>query len=309
MKQLLISAALAMAIHVFLLGMDPRWLNKRSFNRPNPRIVSLSLGYYAPEKPEPKSVEKSMNVSSKPSLVKKKQIPIIKKKPVKRVEKPRKMLVDSPKKISKPPKELQKKTEKFQPQTPPSLKQKRQVKSPPKEIQKILEKQPRPEKKETSFSHEKQAVPIEAPRKTKVVPGREIPSNPSSGEQKEFLSAAPKREEKILTEEKGLGQEKKLASLRPTPKPLEIKPVYIRNPAPKYPRLARRKRYQGTVVLDVLVDPEGKVSDLKLFKTSGYSVLDRAATLAVKKWQFRPGKRGDEIVTMWVRVPIRFQLR
>jgi len=89
----------------------------------------------------------------------------------------------------------------------------------------------------------------------------------------------------------------------------EAVPLYRINPAPKYPKLARRRGYQGTVVLEVLVDRDGRVGDLRVSKSSEYKILDRAAMASVKGWAFVPGMRGDQKVEMWVRVPIRFQLK
>lgn len=89
----------------------------------------------------------------------------------------------------------------------------------------------------------------------------------------------------------------------------EARPMYRENPRPEYPRLARRRAYQGTVVLEVLVDQEGRVVDLRVFTSSGHQVLDRAAMKSVKTWLFEPGMRGNERVAMWVRIPIRFQLK
>ena len=88
----------------------------------------------------------------------------------------------------------------------------------------------------------------------------------------------------------------------------EAMPLYRLNPPPEYPVLAKKRGYQGTVVLEVLVDLNGRVSDLLVFKSSGYSALDRKASESVKKWLFEPGMRGNRRVKMWVRVPIRFQL-
>ena len=85
-------------------------------------------------------------------------------------------------------------------------------------------------------------------------------------------------------------------------------PLYRVNPPPKYPRLARKRGYQGTVVLDVLVNQNGRVGDLRLFTSSGYSILDRKAMESVKVWFFEPGMKGDKKLDMWVRVPIRFEL-
>lgn len=88
----------------------------------------------------------------------------------------------------------------------------------------------------------------------------------------------------------------------------EATPLYRQNPVPEYPLIARRRGYQGTVVLEVLVSREGKVKDLTLSVSSGHSVLDQAALASVKGWLFDPGMRGGEKVDMWVKVPVRFQL-
>ena len=88
----------------------------------------------------------------------------------------------------------------------------------------------------------------------------------------------------------------------------EAAPLYRLNPAPDYPLIARKRGNQGTVVLEVLVDRQGKVADLRLSASSGYSVLDQAALASVKTWLFDPGTRGGERVDMWVKVPVRFRL-
>ncbi len=96
---------------------------------------------------------------------------------------------------------------------------------------------------------------------------------------------------------------------QPSGETREAFPVYRKNIPPKYPRLARRRGYQGTVLLDVMVDRTGKVSDLRIVRSSGYTILDRAAMESVKKWVFEPGMKEGRQVDMWVRVPIRFQLK
>lgn len=88
----------------------------------------------------------------------------------------------------------------------------------------------------------------------------------------------------------------------------EAKPVYLKNSAPQYPIIAQKRGFQGTVVLEVLIDKDGSVGELQLFTSSGHKILDRAAMASVKGWLFVPGMRGNEKVEMWVRVPIRFQL-
>ena len=89
---------------------------------------------------------------------------------------------------------------------------------------------------------------------------------------------------------------------------LEARPVYRINPPPSYPIIARKRGYQGDVVLEVLIDKQGKVIYLKVFSSSGYSILDKTATACVKKCLFQPGMKGPDKIDMWVRVPIRFRL-
>ena len=95
----------------------------------------------------------------------------------------------------------------------------------------------------------------------------------------------------------------------PTPVIRKAQPLYRRNPPPRYPRLARKRKYQGVVILEVFVTRDGSVGDAKIIKSSGYTILDKSALKSVKKWEFEPGKRGDENVGMWVRTPVRFQLK
>ena len=85
-------------------------------------------------------------------------------------------------------------------------------------------------------------------------------------------------------------------------------PIYKSNISPPYPLLARKRGYQGTVLLEVLVSKDGKAASIQLARSSGYKILDRAAIQGVRGWLFYPAKRGDELCEMWVKVPIRFTL-
>lgn len=86
------------------------------------------------------------------------------------------------------------------------------------------------------------------------------------------------------------------------------RPLYKQNTSPPYPRKARRLGYEGIVMLKVLVDESGRVDNLTVLKSSGYSILDRTALSSVKKWLFEPGTEGGIKKKMWVKIPIRFQL-
>lgn len=86
-------------------------------------------------------------------------------------------------------------------------------------------------------------------------------------------------------------------------------PLYDLNPPPKYPPVARRRNYQGTVMLDVRVTVDGSAAEVRIVQSSGYAILDRCALNAVKHWRFSPARRGDRPFEMWVQVPVRFKLQ
>jgi protein TonB len=94
----------------------------------------------------------------------------------------------------------------------------------------------------------------------------------------------------------------------PSHPPPVVGPKYYRNPKPRYPKIARRKGYEGIVVLKVEILPNGRVGEIRVKKSSGHRMLDRSALKTVKKWKFIPAKRGEDPVGMWAEIPIRFEL-
>jgi protein TonB len=86
-------------------------------------------------------------------------------------------------------------------------------------------------------------------------------------------------------------------------------PLYDINPSPNYPNVAKRRHYEGTVLLDVLVDKTGRAVRVKVAQSSGYAVLDRSAKGDVSRWRFKPARRGMQTVEMWIQVPVRYELK
>lgn len=89
---------------------------------------------------------------------------------------------------------------------------------------------------------------------------------------------------------------------------IEAKPKYLENDPPKYPRVARRRGYSGTVVVEVLVSASGRAEEVQLFSSSGHGILDKAALSAVYEWRFEPGTKNGIAVSTRVNVPVRFRL-
>ncbi len=57
--------------------------------------------------------------------------------------------------------------------------------------------------------------------------------------------------------------------------------------APEYPQLAKKLSIGGTVKVQVIVGPEGRVRSTKL--VGGHPLLVQSAMDAVRKWKFEPG--------------------
>lgn len=88
-----------------------------------------------------------------------------------------------------------------------------------------------------------------------------------------------------------------------------IQPRYVNNPKPQYPSEARRRGYEGEVLLRVKVLANGHVGQIELKNSSGHKILDQSAIEAVKQWRFIPAMRDGEAIDLWVNIPIKFQLK
>jgi protein TonB len=92
--------------------------------------------------------------------------------------------------------------------------------------------------------------------------------------------------------------------------PVEATLAYIQAPAPMYPSAARRMHMQGTVVLRVLVDVDGKPLQVLVESSSGHAELDRAAQNQVlSKWRFQPATAQGRPMQAWARIPVTFNLQ
>lgn len=88
----------------------------------------------------------------------------------------------------------------------------------------------------------------------------------------------------------------------------EFDPVYLKNPPPVYPRLAREEGWQGLVILHVFVGPDGRAGEVEIAESSGHEILDEAALKAVEHWNFLPARAGGLSFSSWIKIPIRFLL-
>jgi TonB family protein len=84
-------------------------------------------------------------------------------------------------------------------------------------------------------------------------------------------------------------------------------PVPIYKPEPEYSEEARKAKFQGTVVLFIVVDEKGNARDLRVIRPLGLG-LDQKAIEAVNKWKFRPGMKDGHPVPVQATIEVNFRL-
>jgi TonB family protein len=75
---------------------------------------------------------------------------------------------------------------------------------------------------------------------------------------------------------------------------------------PIYPALSRAARVEATVILDVTIDKEGKVTNLKM--VSGHPLLNETAMEAVRQWRYSPHLRNGQPADAITSVTLDFRL-
>jgi len=84
-------------------------------------------------------------------------------------------------------------------------------------------------------------------------------------------------------------------------------PKAIYAPDPEYSEEARKAKFQGTCVLWLVVGADGKPRDIRVARTLGLG-LDEKAIEAVKTWRFEPGMKDGKPVATMVNVEVSFRL-
>jgi TonB family protein len=85
-------------------------------------------------------------------------------------------------------------------------------------------------------------------------------------------------------------------------------PTLVKEIRPTYTDAARRQAIEGDVVLEIVVRQDGSVGDVRVRRTLGAG-LEQKAIEAVRQWRFRPAKRRGAPVDVVVDVSVEFKLR
>lgn len=83
------------------------------------------------------------------------------------------------------------------------------------------------------------------------------------------------------------------------------RPLY--SPDPEYSEEARKAKYQGVVVLHLIVGPDGRPRDIRVQRNLGMGLDDKAIE-AVRTWRFEPAKKDGQPVAVAINVEVNFNL-
>ncbi len=84
-------------------------------------------------------------------------------------------------------------------------------------------------------------------------------------------------------------------------------PMLLSKVEPEYSEVARAAKYQGTVTLYVEVGPDGVAHNIKVLRSLGMG-LDEKAIDAVGQWTFKPGTKDGNPVTVAASIEVNFRL-
>ena len=73
-------------------------------------------------------------------------------------------------------------------------------------------------------------------------------------------------------------------------------------PGAAYPEEAQKTKTTGSGVYEIRIDRAGTPTAVKVVKSSGSAVLDKAAMTAFKRWRFKPG------IFQSVRIPVSWSV-
>ena len=84
-------------------------------------------------------------------------------------------------------------------------------------------------------------------------------------------------------------------------------PQALYTPEPDFSEQARKARYQGTAILNVVVDKDGNTSRIRLERPLGMG-LDENAMERLKTWRFKPGTYNGQPVAVEINIEVSFNL-
>lgn len=89
---------------------------------------------------------------------------------------------------------------------------------------------------------------------------------------------------------------------------VDVPPKPVSTGSFRYPPSAKKNGIKGYVVLSVLIEEDGSVNQVQVLESNPSGVFDMAALQGIRSWQFEPAKYKGDIVKVWAKQKIRFDL-
>ncbi|MBX7231313.1 MAG: TonB family protein [Bdellovibrionales bacterium] len=262
--------SLSALIHVgilFGLALIP-WLSYKSKEKPPAEITTMEI----PSAPPAVSDTVQPPVSNEPTIAKQ---PALDTKPITKLEQSKKIQTPPPKRTS-PSQSTAAMDAKPQPLPEKTLEKSEETPNQKEEIVQPTVENAQETSPDKTVSEEKLPNDEKAAQEPALSPTSTSSSNGSN-------TTTPAQE----------GPMQSYTDLRQSPG----------NHPPSYPTQARRNGWQGEVILNYYVTPQGLVKDVSVSQSSGFPILDQEAIRAVKQYKFTQGQEG------WTQHPVIFSLK
>lgn len=158
--------------------------------------------------------------------------------------------------------------------------------------------------------HEPPPVPVSEPSSQEPIEETPADTPPVTTEEME-APKSPVPQQAVET-----AYQSPLAAQQSRPNKQTSSPVKIEKPRPLqpidaeavYPLGSRLRGEEGAVRILVLIDADGRIDDLQIKQSSGFTALDRAAERALRRTRFEPASRKNQPIAGELTITIRFNL-
>ncbi|GGB21430.1 energy transducer TonB [Agarivorans gilvus] len=286
MRKLSLAVLLSVAIHGYLLNAPSKAKEMTLTNGGQTAAPSLNV------------VAINTNVVSKTEPLSPKQTkPLAEKQPVANTVTP----AQQPEATAAKSQSKNTQSKPVKPKAKPQTKPKIAAKQPPTNNSKALpikevKDEPQPNKSLSTTTKQTKPTP---PQQVKETPPQPVKPAVDAKQQPEAEPLASSQVNSQPQHQQGLSQLPRLNS----------QPRFAQPPsAPVYPRVARKRGLEGTVMVEVWLDRHGRQTKREITDSSGIKSLDKAALKAVQQWKFKALIVDGQAQASRAVIPIRFKL-
>jgi TonB family protein len=89
----------------------------------------------------------------------------------------------------------------------------------------------------------------------------------------------------------------------------EVPPRLLHMVTPVYPDSARAAGIEGQIVLQIVIDEQGRVTDVQVLSARPPGLFDEAAVMAIRQWIYEPARSGGQPIKVRLGQQIEFSLK